>query len=228
MDLDEPSDYQATPRRGFTCTVSGDTVIAGNVMWMEENSIQISIETREEIYNWESEGKTVVCIGINNVLYGIIGLADTLKPESEFVIKELRKKGVEVWILSGDKQITTNYIASQLGVKNAIGQSLPNEKANKIRELKGYGKIVTMIGDGINDSIAISAANIGMAIDSGSDIALETSDIVLMKSNIKDVLIGLDLSQTTYRRIKINFVLAFLYNMIGIPLAAGFFILYSI
>jgi Cu+-exporting ATPase len=223
MDLDEPSDYQATPGRGFTCTVAGDIVIAGNIMWMEENSIQVSVEIREEIEKWENEGKTVVCVGINNTLYGMIGLADTLKPESEFVIKELRKKGVEVWILSGDNQITTNYIASQLGVENAIGQLLPNEKANKIRELKAHGKIVAMVGDGINDSIAISAANIGIAIGSGSDIALETSDIVLMKSNIKDVLIALDLSQTTYRRIKINFAWAFLYNMIGIPLAAGFF-----
>jgi Cu+-exporting ATPase len=223
IDLDEPSDYQATPGRGFTCTVAGDTVIAGNVMWMEENSIKISIETREEIQNWESEGKTVVCVAINNVLYGIIGLADTLKPEAEFVIKELRKNGIEVWILSGDNQITTNYIASQIGVKNAIGQLLPNEKANKIKELQNEGKIVAMVGDGINDSIAISAANIGIAIGAGSDIALETSDVVLLKSNLKDVLIALDLSQTTYRRIKMNFAWAFLYNMIGIPLAAGFF-----
>ena len=227
--IEQPVDYQAVPGKGLKCTVYGKQVIAGNCTWMKDNSIEISETQQEQILTLENQGKTIVHVAIDGSLHGIVALSDTLKVESKRVIDELKKKNVEIWVVSGDNQVTTRYIANQLGIENVMANVLPAYKREKVLELQqgktsnGKKRVVAMIGDGINDSPSLAQADVGFAIGCGSDIALETADIILVKSDLRDVLVALDLSRTTFRRIKLNFLWAFLYNAVGIPLSAGAF-----
>jgi Cu+-exporting ATPase len=221
VNIEQPINFTAEPGKGLTCSVQNNDVLAGNSIWMQENSVPVLSNVEYQIAQLEREGKTVISVAINGALAGIIALADTPKEEAELVVQELKRRGIEVWVVSGDNQTTTECIAAQIGIDNVMGGVLPADKAAKVRELQRNNKIVAMVGDGINDSPSLAQANVGIAIGAGSDIALETADIILVKSDLRDVLVAVDLSQTTFRRIKMNFVWAFLYNAIGIPLAAG-------
>ena len=221
ITVDQPIDFTAELGKGLTCSVQNNAILAGNTGWMKENSVPILSNVEYQIAQLEREGKTVICVAINGSLAGIVALSDTPKDEAVHVVQELKRRGIEVWVVSGDNQITTECIAAQIGIDNVMGGVLPANKAAKVRELQSNNKIVAMVGDGINDSPSLAQANVGIAIGAGSDIALETADIILLKSDLRDVLVAVDLSKTTFRRIKMNFVWAFLYNAIGIPLAAG-------
>ncbi|KAG2386248.1 hypothetical protein C9374_002694 [Naegleria lovaniensis] len=258
ISLSNPTDYVAEPGKGLTCSVSlihtfatdshihkeeehsykeeehSYSVAAGHFDFILEHSKTCPPPSsfQERIHQLENEGKTVVCVAINSTLIGMIALADTPKEEASLVVHELKQRGIEVWMISGDNPRTTQYIASQIGIDHFMGGVLPAEKAQKVKELQYCSNTTTshhqkqqrtvcMVGDGINDSPSLAAAHVGMAIGAGSDIALETADVVLVKSNLKDVLVALDLSKTTFQRIKMNFAWAFFYNLIGIPLAAG-------
>ena len=168
----------------------------------------------------EAAGKTAMLVGLNHQLIGIVAVADTLKPEAQEAIAQLKNINVEVVMLTGDNQRTANSIANQLGIDRVIAEVLPSDKAKVIKELQAQGKVVAMVGDGVNDAPALAAADIGIAIGSGSDVAKETGGIILMKNDVRDVVSGIKLSRITMRKIKQNLFWAFVYNSVGVPIAA--------
>ena len=167
------------------------------------------------------KGQTPMFVVIDKTLAGIISVADTVKPTSAEAIDQIKKQGVEVYMLTGDNRRTADYIGKQVHVDKVIAEVLPGDKASVVNELQKQGKRVMMVGDGINDAPALAQADIGAAIGSGSDIAMESSDIVLMKSDLKDVYKAIKLSKATIRNIKENLFWAFCFNTCGIPVAAG-------
>ena len=205
-------------------------IYVGTSQFLEENDCNFNFNEKEyelEILKWKLAGKSVVLFGISN--FGIIGavsLSDQPRSESNFVISELKKRGLDIWLLTGDNDQTARAVATQLGIQltNVLSEVLPEDKYNYIKELqiKAKGK-VAMIGDGINDSIALVQSDVGIAIGVGSEIAIESADVVLVKSDLRDVLILYDLSRATMNKIILNFIWALGYNMLGIPLAAGAF-----
>ena len=168
----------------------------------------------------ESEGKTAMLVGADARLAGIMAVADTLKPEAAEAIAALKRERIEVILLTGDNQRTADAIAKELGIDNAIAEVLPADKAKVIQDLQKQGKVVAMVGDGVNDAPALAVADIGIAIGSGSDVAKETGGIILMRDDVREVVTAIRLSRLTLRKIKQNLFWAFVYNGIGIPIAA--------
>ena len=171
----------------------------------------------------EEDGKTAMLLAVNGKPAGLIAVADTLKENSTEAVKTLRQMGLEVIMITGDNERTANAIARQAGVDRVLAEVLPGEKAAEIKRLQAEGKVVAMVGDGINDAPALAQANIGIAVGSGTDVALETGDIVLIKNDLRDVVVGIQLSRATMRKIRQNLFWAFFYNIALIPLAAGAF-----
>ena len=172
----------------------------------------------------EEDGKTAMLVGLEDKVIGAIAVADTVKPDSKKAIQQMKKMGIEVWMVTGDNIRTANAIAKEVGIDHVFAQVLPQDKASKVKELQEKGHVVAMVGDGINDSPALAQADIGIAIGAGTDVAIETADMVLMRSELSDVVVAIDLSKKTFNRIRLNFMWAFGYNVAGIPLAAGLFI----
>ena len=168
----------------------------------------------------EQEGKTVMIIGVNDKPIGIIAVADTLKPEAREAIDALKSERIEIVLLTGDNERTATAIARQLGIDRVIAEVLPGDKAEIIKRLQSEGKMVAMVGDGVNDAPALATADIGIAIGSGSDVAKETGGIILIKDDVREVVIAIRLSRLTLRKIKQNLFWAFIYNSIGIPISA--------
>ena len=187
---------------------------------MTESSIDIG-ELRGEADRLANEGKTPMFIAINNSLEGIIAVADTVKPSSINAIKELHNMGIKVAMITGDNKKTAEAIAKQVGIDIVLSEVLPEDKANEVKKLQGKDDKVAMVGDGINDAPALAQADIGIAIGSGTDVAIESADIVLMRSDLMDVIVAIKLSKATIRNIKQNLFWAFGYNVLGIPVAMG-------
>ena len=182
----------------------------------------ISLESLEnESDRLAGEGKTPMYIAIDNKLAGIIAVADIVKESSTKAIEKLHEMGIEVAMITGDNKKTANAIAKQVGIDRVLAEVLPQDKANEVKKLQAEGKKVAMVGDGINDAPALAQADIGIAIGSGTDVAIESADIVLMRSDLMDVPTAIKLSKSTIRNIKQNLFWAFGYNIIGIPVAAG-------
>eukprot|EP01112_Ceratiomyxa_fruticulosa_P012932 TRINITY_DN3607_c0_g2_i2.p1 TRINITY_DN3607_c0_g2~~TRINITY_DN3607_c0_g2_i2.p1 ORF type:complete len:1005 (+),score=238.84 TRINITY_DN3607_c0_g2_i2:182-3196(+) len=177
------------------------------------------IETR--IRTLETEGKTVVLVSIDNMIYGFLALEDEIKAESRVTIQTLNKMGILSYMLTGDNERTALAVAEQVGIQNVFAEVLPSMKSKKVQELKQQGHVVGMVGDGINDSPALAEADVGIAIGTGTDIAIEAANIVLIRSDLRDVITAIDLSKKTFRRILLNYLWAMLYNCLGIPIAAG-------
>ena len=171
----------------------------------------------------EEEGKTAMLLAVDTQLAGLIAVADTLKEHSADAVKTLQQMGLEVIMITGDNQRTANAIAKQLGVNGVFSEVLPSEKSTEIKRLQSEGKVVAMVGDGINDAPALAQANIGIAVGSGTDVAIETGDIVLIKNDLRDVVVAIQLSRATMKKIRQNLFWAFFYNIILVPLAAGAF-----
>jgi len=225
--LVQPNHFQATPGKGLECAVDGKDVLIGNLGWLQDHGMSVSEDVTIEVQALERKGRTVVHVAIDREFVGIVALADILKPEAKLVVSELEKMGVEVWMVSGDNQKTAEAIAQELGITKVMGGVLPNEKVDKIKELQSHNKVVAMVGDGINDSPALAQANVGIAVGAGTDIALSAADVVLVKNDLCDVLITLDLSKKIFSRIRCNFAWAFCYNLLGVPLAAGVFYVFA-
>lgn len=219
ITVEEVTDFKALPGNGLQAVLNGEKLLGGNLKFIKEN-YEISQETENKSKQLASEGKTTLFFAKGNAFLGMIAVADTVKEESPQAIKELQNMGIHVVMLTGDNQQTANAIGKTAGVNEVIAGVLPQGKEQVIRELKNKGK-VAMVGDGINDAPALTRADIGIAIGAGTDIAIDSADIVLMKSRLTDVSGAIRLSRATLRNIHENLFWAFIYNVIGIPLAAG-------
>jgi len=214
-------DFRNTSGMGIEADFSdGSSIAIGNERLMANNSIAVEA-LREEADAFARKGETPVYIAVNGALSGIVSVADQLKPNAKDAVRELKGMGIRTVLLTGDNERTADTIGGLLEVDEVIANVLPEGKAKVINDIKSSGKKVLMVGDGINDSPALAAADVGLAIGSGSDIAIETADVVLMKSDIQDVPRAIRLSKKTIRNIKQNLFWAFIYNIIGIPIAAG-------
>ena len=216
------SDFNQIPGQGITGTIHGELVLAGNRRLMEAYSIPggALMAKGEEL---ASDGKTPLFFAQGGKLLGVIAVADVVKPTSAQAVAELSGMGIEVVMLTGDNARTAEAIRRQVGVDRVVAEVFPQDKEQEIRRLQNEGKKVAMVGDGINDAPALARADVGIAIGAGTDIAIESADIVLMKSDLLDVVTAIQLSKATIRNIKQNLFWAFIYNIIGIPVAAGLF-----
>jgi Cu+-exporting ATPase len=219
LSLDEADTFQSHTGFGVDATVNGRKAIVGSEKMMRDASINFA-PALNAIIRFSEQGKTPILVAADGKLIGIIAVADTLHPLSKEAAAELKEMGFELVLLSGDNSLTARTIAAQAGIKRVFGEVLPHEKAAKIRELQSQGKIVAMVGDGMNDAPSLAQADVGIAVATGTDIAMETADITLMKSDLRGVLRAIRLSRQTMRTIKQNLFWAFVYNSIGIPLAA--------
>lgn len=219
-ELLEVEEFEAISGKGIQGKIVNAKYYLGNTAFMQENQIEIK-EFEKKFQELSEQGKTVIYIAKEQSLLGILAVADTIKQTSKEAIEELKKRKIQTIMLTGDHKKAANYIAKEVGVDEVIAQVLPQEKESKIRQLQSQGKKVAMVGDGINDSPSLARADVGIAIGNGTDIAIESADIVLVKNNLMDVVNAIDLSKETIKNIKMNLFWAFFYNTIGIPLAAG-------
>jgi len=218
-NIPDPQRFEAIPGRGVVAAIDEKLVYIGTRKLMEEKEIPLGT-TEEAVAKLEDEGKTAMLMAVNNVVEAIIAVADTLKESSGEAIKELQEMGVEVYMITGDNRRTANAIAKQVGIANVLAEVLPEHKAEEVEKLKKQGKTVAMVGDGINDAPALAKADIGMAIGTGTDVAIEAADITLMRGDLTTIPAAIRLSRKTMRKIKQNLFWAFIYNTIGIPFAA--------
>ncbi|MDO4565242.1 MAG: heavy metal translocating P-type ATPase [Clostridia bacterium] len=219
-ELFETADFESVSGKGVSATVDGAKIFAGNSLYMQE--IGVSIQAAQEEANaLSASGKTVMFIARNGTLIGYIAVADVVKPHSADAVAALRSAGKRVIMLTGDSRLTAEAIKNELGLDEVIAEVLPADKEGLITRLKNEGRKVAMVGDGINDSPALAAADVGIAVGGGTDIAIEAADVVLMKDDLRAVPYSIDFSKKTMRNIKQNLFWAFFYNSIGIPVAAG-------
>jgi len=218
-DIPDPEHFEAFPGKGIMAAIGNKEIYIGTRKLMEEKGVPV--ETAEEtVAKLEDEGKTAMLVAVNNVFEAVIAVADTLKESSKGAIKELMEMGIEVYMITGDNRRTANAIAKQAGIANVLAEVLPEHKAEEVEKLKKQGKTVAMVGDGINDAPALAKADIGMAVGTGTDVAIETADITLMRGDLATIPAAIRLSRKTMRKIKQNLFWAFIYNTIGIPFAA--------
>ena len=217
--IPDPDTFEAIPGRGVRATIAGSSILIGTRKLMAEQNIE-TVSIRAVLEGLEDNGKTAMIMAVNGQLEAIVAVADTLKENSREAIDELKQMGVTVYMITGDNKRTANAIARQVGITNVLAEVLPENKAEEVEKLKRSGKVVAMVGDGINDAPALATANIGMAIGTGTDVAIEAADITLMRGDLRTIPAAIRLSRKTMRKIKQNLFWAFFYNMIGIPFAA--------
>ena len=220
IEFKEIANFKAIPGHGIQVEIEGKVILLGNKKLMTENSIEIG-DLGVKSDKLANEGKTPMYIAINNKLEGIIAVADTVKPSSKEAIENLHKMGIKVAMITGDNKKTADAIAKQVGIDIVLAEVLPEDKANEVKKIQEKGSKVAMVGDGINDAPALAQADIGIAIGTGTDVAIESANIVLMKGDLKDVATAIKLSKATIRNIKQNLFWAFGYNVLGIPVAMG-------
>ena len=214
--------FRAMPGYGIRATFEGKEVQIGNRKLMENRKINVEISQKDyDILS--NEGKTPMYISIDNEFAGLVAVADVIKETSKEAIEKLKKMGIKTIMLTGDNEKTAKFIAKQVGIDDVISEVLPNQKSQKVKELQEKDEFVAMVGDGINDSPALAQANVGIAIGNGTDVAIESADIVLIRNDLRDVAGAIALSKATITNIKENLFWAFFYNVLGIPFAAGIF-----
>ncbi|GMY30297.1 probable copper-transporting ATPase HMA5 isoform X2 [Fagus crenata] len=219
----EARDFISITGNGVKAIVHNKEIIVGNKSLMLDQKIAIPIGAEDMLAQAEGMAQTGILVSIDREVAGVVAISDPLKPGAKEVISILKSMKIKSIVVTGDNWGTANSIAKEvgIGIENVIAQAKPEDKAKKVKEFQASGYIVTMVGDGINDSPALVAADVGMAIGAGTDIAIEAADIVLMKSNLEDVITAIDLSRKTFTRIRLNYIWALGYNLLGIPIAAG-------
>lgn len=222
VDLKPSREFEAVPGKGIIAVVDGQKYIAGNLALMEQHQIDTST-WQESAQRLADEGKTLLYFGGSDGLVGIIAVADMIKPTSKQAVDRFKEMGIEVVMLTGDNQRTAAAIQKELNLDQLVAEVLPQDKEAVIRQLQQSGRCVAMIGDGINDAPALARADVGIAIGAGTDVAIESADVVLIRSDLQDAVTAVELSRATVRNIKQNLFWAFFYNTLGIPLAAGVF-----
>ena len=219
----EVEDFAATPGHGVQGRLDGKIVLVGTNKFMQENNIDLASASKQK-EQLEQQGKTVMLVAIDQVLAGMIAVADTVKETSAQAIAELRLLGIDVWMITGDNARAAKTIADSVGIQNVLAEVLPEHKAEKVAALKKEGRVVGMVGDGINDAPALATADVGFAIGTGTDVAIEAADITLMRGDLMGVVAAIRLSKATIRNIKQNLFWALFYNALGIPIAAAGFL----
>lgn len=222
LTLSQPSDFEAVPGHGLRAKVDGRALLVGNRKLMNDNKIGLD-GLGDKAAGMEGGGRTVIYAAVDGKAAGIIAIADAIRPTSKQAVEGLRKLGVQVAMLTGDNRATAERIATELGMDTVFAEVLPGQKADKVKELQSQGKLVAMVGDGINDAPALAQADVGIAIGAGTDVAMEAADVVLMKSDPFDVIGAIALSRATVRKMHQNLWWAVGYNTIAFPIAAGVF-----
>ncbi len=226
LALDEPQSFKAVPGRGIDAQVNGVRVLAGNVKLMQENGVDVSTAARDA-EALSKKGRTLMYVAADGQLAGLMAAADALKSTSREAVARLRHMGIEVVMITGDNRDTANAIAEEAGITQVLADVLPQDKAAEVVKLQQSGQKVAMVGDGINDAPALAAADVGFAIGTGTDVAVESADVVLMRGDLNEVPAAIALSRATIRNIKQNLFWAFAYNTAGIPFAAGVFFIFG-
>jgi Cu+-exporting ATPase len=220
VKLEEAKDFNAIPGLGIEATIGNQKVLLGNMKLMKERGVPID-KTKGKAEALSRKGRTPMFVAVNGRPAGIIAVADTLKADSAAAIDALHRLGLEVIMVTGDNKRTADAIAKQIGIDRVLAEVLPEVKAREVKKLQAEGKRVGMVGDGINDAPALAQADVGIAIGTGTDVAMESADITLISGDLKGVVIAIALSKATIRNIKQNLFWAFAYNIILIPVAAG-------
>ncbi len=220
LELAEPDDFEAVPGHGIAASVDGHRVVLGNLKFMADEGIAAG-EAEPVLARLSDEGKTAMVVGVDGELAGVVAVADTIKSDSVAAIRRMHELGLEVVMLTGDNARTAQAIADQVGIDRVRAEVLPGDKAAEVKALQAEGKVVAMVGDGINDAPALAQADVGLAMGTGTDVAMESGDITLVKGSLTGVVTAIELSKATMRNIYQNLVGAFAYNTLGIPIAAG-------
>jgi Cu+-exporting ATPase len=212
--------FEAIPGQGIKAKINGEAILLGNLKLMEENGVELDGLERD-LERLAGEGKTPMLVARNHSAAGIIAVADTLKPYSKEAVEALQRMGLEAVLITGDNERTGKAVAAQMGINRVLAEVLPWEKSQQVKRLQEEGKVVAMVGDGINDAPALAQADVGIAIGTGTDVAMESSDITLITGDLRAVVTAIQLSKRTIRTIRQNLFWAFFYNVLGIPIAAG-------
>ncbi|MHA2112780.1 MAG: heavy metal translocating P-type ATPase, partial [Candidatus Hodarchaeales archaeon] len=220
IQLLDPKDFEAIAGKGIRVRINGSIVTVGNRSLLQSVK-EIDQDLDNKMVEFENQAKTVVLVGLNDEIIGLIAIADPIKANSKVTIRLLEEMSIETYMVTGDNSRTAKAISEELGMSNVFAEVLPENKVEIVKKLQNEGKFVGMVGDGINDAPALAQANVGFAIGSGTDVAIETGDIVLIKEDLRDVVASIKLSRKTISKIKQNLFWAFIYNVLGIPLAAG-------
>ncbi|MBE3117344.1 MAG: HAD-IC family P-type ATPase, partial [Candidatus Atribacteria bacterium] len=218
--LSEPTAFEAVPGHGVIATVDGRRVVLGNLKMMDREKISLG-DLEQKAIGLADDGKTPMYMAVDGQAAGIVAVADTVKEDSAEAIAALQKMGIEVVMITGDNQRTAQAIARKVGVDRVLAEVLPEDKARNVHLLQAEGRQVAMVGDGINDAPALAQADVGLAIGTGTDVAIEASDITLIKGSLKGVVTAIEVNRATMRNIKQNLAGAFFYNILGLPIAMG-------
>jgi len=227
LALPQLASFEAVTGRGIRAEVNGQAVLVGNREFMVESGVVVSETAEGKAVGWASDGKTALYCAAAGRLVALFAIADRIKPEAPAIVTALRRMGIEVFMLTGDHEATARAIAAQAGISEVIAQVMPDSKAEKVATLQDRGLKVAMVGDGINDAPALARAEVGIAMGTGIDVAIESGDIVLLRGDLGGLLTALSLSRATMANIRQNLFWAFIYNIIGIPVAAGLLYLFG-
>jgi Cu+-exporting ATPase len=220
LELFEPEDFKASGGLGVQARINGQLVYVGKPGWLLEMGVDM-VGGNDHVQTLQSQGKTLMAVVVEKELVGLIAVADSLKPESKEAVAELRGQGLKVVMLTGDNTETATSIGKQVKVDKIIAEVRPDEKSMKVKELQSRDQMVGMVGDGINDAPALAQADVGIAIGTGTDVAIETADVILASGNLLGISRAIQLSRATMRTVKQNLFWAFIYNIVLIPVAAG-------
>jgi Cu+-exporting ATPase len=220
LALEQPDEFEALPGHGIRASLRGKEVVLGNERLMKDRGVDFSSMVHAA-NTLSSQGKTPMFVALDGKPAGIIAVADTLKDHSREAVAGLQALGLEVVMLTGDNKRTAESIARELGITRVLAEVLPQDKMDMVKKLQAEGRVVAMVGDGINDAPALTQADVGIAIGTGTDVAIEASDVTLIKDDLRVVSTAMRLSRRTMRTIRMNLFWAFFYNVIGIPVAAG-------
>jgi Cu+-exporting ATPase len=224
VELSKVENFESVTGKGILGTIDGKRVLLGNAKLMEENGIDFLPDGQAD--KLRAAGQTVMFIAVDGKSAGLIGVADTIKESAKEAINELHRQKIEVVMMTGDNAKTAEAVAKTLGIDKVFADVLPEQKAEKVKELQAQGRIVAMAGDGVNDAPALAQAEVGIAMGTGTDVAMESADITLLKGDLRGILRAKKLSEATMKNIRQNLFFAFVYNLVGVPIAAG--VLYPI
>ena len=226
MEIPEPKDFKAISGMGVRANYEGKEILVGNKMFLKSEGVEIA-GIEDEFKTLQKEAKTVVFVVYEKKILGVLALADTLKEHAFSAIKALKERNKEIVMITGDNEHTAEAISKQLGIDKFYANILPQDKEKLIESLQKQGRVVAMVGDGINDAPALAKSDLGIAVGSGTDVAIETGEIILIKDDLRDVVTAIDLSRRTIHKIWQNFFWAFIYNIVAIPIAAGLHLVFT-